>query len=43
MNEEQIQNKIDSLTRELKDCTDDSRYARLWDERVELKENLNNL
>lgn len=33
-----IQEQINILTRELKDCTDDDRYERLWNERIELKE-----
>ena len=38
--QEEIQNKINLLTRELKDCTDDAYYAQLWNERLDLKEEL---
>jgi len=33
-----IQQQIDEFTRELKDCTNDSRYEVLWNKRLELKQ-----
>lgn len=38
--EEQIEARIDNLTRQLKEETNDSEYARLWDLRVDLKNQL---
>ena len=39
-NKRQLRILINSLTRELKDCEDDSRYEKLWEERRLLKEEL---
>lgn len=41
--QEIIQEKINSITRELKECTNDSRYESLWNERLDLKEELEKL
>lgn len=43
MNKEQIENKINFVTRELKECDDDNRYESLWNERLDLKEQLEKL
>ena len=43
MNKEQIENKINVITKELKECDNDDRYESLWNERLELKEQLEKL
>ena len=43
MKKGEIESKINSITRELKKCDNDSRYESLWNERLELKEQLEKL
>lgn len=38
--QEQLQARIDNLTRQLKEPLNDSEYARLWDIRADLKSQL---